>query len=157
MATELNLKEVEHALAFAMNKHNGQERKFNGFPYVTHPITVAIAAEHYFAQFEIKYDPTTLVVAAILHDTIEDTGTDYDEIMGVFGKPVAEIVNILTRRPTQLDESYEDYINRVLASDNIYAIVIKMMDCSHNNSDVHSDRYNVAYSKLHAKFRMKLG
>jgi len=77
----------EQALAFAAEAHAGvhQERKGTRFPYVAHPIRVAES----LARFGLGDD---VVVARLLHDTIEDTDVTADEIAAVFGARVAALV-----------------------------------------------------------------
>jgi guanosine-3',5'-bis(diphosphate) 3'-pyrophosphohydrolase len=80
--------EILAAAIFAAEKHQGQMRKdHRGSPYVTHPLTVA----------KTLYDiggvrDTKTLVAAILHDTIEDTPTTRDDIRERFGEAVLNIV-----------------------------------------------------------------
>ncbi|MET0289227.1 MAG: bifunctional (p)ppGpp synthetase/guanosine-3',5'-bis(diphosphate) 3'-pyrophosphohydrolase [Pseudoxanthomonas sp.] len=69
--------------------HDGQTRK-SGEPYITHPVAVAGVLA------DLKMDAETLI-AAILHDTIEDTPLTREEIAGEFGEPVAELVDGVTK------------------------------------------------------------
>ena len=80
------------AAAFAAHKHRDQRRKDAGAtPYINHPIEVArVLCEEGGVQ-----DPEILA-AALLHDTIEDTETSYEELLGEFGAPIAEIVAEVT-------------------------------------------------------------
>jgi guanosine-3',5'-bis(diphosphate) 3'-pyrophosphohydrolase len=80
------------ALAFAAEKHRNQRRKdVEASPYINHPIALArvLAVEGGIA------DETTLI-AAILHDTIEDTETTYDDLLARFGQEVADVVAEVT-------------------------------------------------------------
>jgi guanosine-3',5'-bis(diphosphate) 3'-pyrophosphohydrolase len=80
------------ALAFAALKHRGQRRKdAEASPYIGHPIAVAGA----LARDGGVTDPD-LLVAAILHDTVEDTATTLEEIEGRFGRAVATLVQEVT-------------------------------------------------------------
>lgn len=76
------------AMAFAADKHRFQKRKDSaGTPYINHPIHVAqILAE------TGRVEDETLLIAAILHDTIEDTETRPGEIKELFGQDVLDIV-----------------------------------------------------------------
>lgn len=81
-----------HALSFAARKHQDQRRKnAEASPYINHPIEVA----NILANVGGVKDETTLV-AAILHDTIEDTQTSVEELEEQFGKEVAGLVQELT-------------------------------------------------------------
>ncbi len=76
------------ALCFAAGKHNDQRRKDSkSSPYINHPIGVA---ETLWSVGEVRDE--TLLVAAILHDTIEDTDTTSEEIEKEFGKAVLDLM-----------------------------------------------------------------
>ena len=76
---------VEEAFAFAAERHRGQVRKGNGAPYVTHLMAVAACVgEHLGTEDQ--------VIAALLHDAIEDQGVSADELSARFGDEVARIV-----------------------------------------------------------------
>jgi guanosine-3',5'-bis(diphosphate) 3'-pyrophosphohydrolase len=80
------------ALAFAARKHKGQRRKdADASPYVNHVIDVAriLASEGGVTD-------ETLLTAAVLHDTVEDTETTFDEIALYFGPTVADLVREMT-------------------------------------------------------------
>ena len=80
------------ALEFAAEKHRDQRRKgVEASPYINHPIQVA----EVLASFGQVDDLTTLL-AAILHDTIEDTDTTESDLEQLFGKDVAEVVSEVT-------------------------------------------------------------
>lgn len=86
------------AISFAARAHKNQHRKDGQTPYVAHVYRVTFVLRHLFGVT----DPKTLM-AAVLHDTIEDTTTDYDEIADRFGVDVAELVAALTK-DTRLPE-----------------------------------------------------
>jgi HD domain len=75
------------AVEFAAARHGAvrQERKGTQFPYIVHPIRVAEILERF------KYDED-VVIAGLLHDTVEDAGVKPDEILDAFGARVAELV-----------------------------------------------------------------
>jgi GTP diphosphokinase / guanosine-3',5'-bis(diphosphate) 3'-diphosphatase len=77
---------VLQAAAFAAEKHRTQRRKDVETPYINHPIQLA----YILVQANIE-DPIVLA-AALLHDTVEDTSTTFDEIEIVFGFEIARIV-----------------------------------------------------------------
>ncbi|MCC7486711.1 MAG: bifunctional (p)ppGpp synthetase/guanosine-3',5'-bis(diphosphate) 3'-pyrophosphohydrolase [Burkholderiales bacterium] len=80
------------ALEFAASKHRDQRRKDAGAsPYINHPIALA----NVLAREGGVTDPT-VIAAALLHDTIEDTRTTWQELRGEFGDEVADIVLELT-------------------------------------------------------------
>jgi guanosine-3',5'-bis(diphosphate) 3'-pyrophosphohydrolase len=69
---------ILQAAQFAARKHKDQRRKdAASSPYINHPLSLASILRE-----EGKVDDVRVIVAALLHDTIEDTDTDYDEIRG---------------------------------------------------------------------------
>jgi guanosine-3',5'-bis(diphosphate) 3'-pyrophosphohydrolase len=80
------------ALAFAAHKHRNQRRKdVDASPYINHPIALA-----HLLVTEGGVSDTSTLVAALLHDTVEDTDTTFDEIRARFGKVVADVVREVT-------------------------------------------------------------
>ncbi len=80
------------AASFAAHKHKDQRRKdAAASPYINHPLTLASILRE-----EGKVEDATVIAAALLHDTIEDTETDYDELRGQFGVEIAEMVAEVT-------------------------------------------------------------
>jgi len=87
-----DLAKILHAASFAAQKHKNQKRKgSNGEPYINHPIEVA----NFLADVG-KIDDSDIIVAALLHDTVEDCGVSYEEIEKRFGATVAGYVRELT-------------------------------------------------------------
>src|SRR4051794_39593907 len=82
----------QRAVSFAARGHEGQLRKDGKTPYVAHPLRVALIVRH---LFEVADE--TALTAALLHDLIEDTKTDYDEIAKEFGVAVADAVAALSK------------------------------------------------------------
>ena len=83
---------VLQAAAFAARKHSEQRRKdVSASPYINHPIELAKILTD-----EGGISESAVLIAALLHDTIEDTETDYQELRGEFGDTVAEIVAEVT-------------------------------------------------------------
>jgi GTP diphosphokinase / guanosine-3',5'-bis(diphosphate) 3'-diphosphatase len=90
--THLNPTQLLKAIAFAANKHRDQRRKdAEASPYINHPIAVATVLA---AEGEVS-DEITLIAAA-LHDTVEDTQTTFGELEEHFGSAVAGLVRELT-------------------------------------------------------------
>jgi len=75
----------DRAASFAIAAHSGTERRGKGFPYIIHPMEAASIVSSITNDEE-------LLAAAILHDTVEDTGATADQIRGLFGDRVAELV-----------------------------------------------------------------
>jgi guanosine-3',5'-bis(diphosphate) 3'-pyrophosphohydrolase len=97
------------AIALAARAHHGQLRKDQRTPYVSHVFRVAMIVRDIFACD----DPDTLT-AAVLHDTIEDTTTDYDDIEEAFGVEVARWVAALTKNKSLPHDERERTYSQVL-------------------------------------------
>jgi len=83
---------LERAERFAVGRHEGQFRRDGVTPYVMHPKAVMA-----ILRDELGVTDPEVLSAALLHDTIEDTRTDYDDLCGEFGKRVADLVSVLTK------------------------------------------------------------
>lgn len=80
------------ATAFAAYKHRNQRRKdVDESPYINHPVALADVLAN-----EGNIDDEAVLIAAILHDTIEDTETSSDELVAQFGRTIADIVGEVT-------------------------------------------------------------
>jgi guanosine-3',5'-bis(diphosphate) 3'-pyrophosphohydrolase len=87
-----NVKSLLEAANFAAQKHNGQKRKRKaGEPYINHPLEVANLLISVGGVKDID-----IILAGLLHDTIEDTGTTRDELESRFGQAAADIVMEVT-------------------------------------------------------------
>ncbi|VEU82516.1 GTP pyrophosphokinase [Acholeplasma hippikon] len=125
---EENINLITKAYLLAKEKHLGQMRK-SGEPYITHPVAVArILAE-------IEAGPNTLV-AALLHDTVEDTDLTLAELEKQFGKDIASLVDGVTKlekisfnQSTQTDNQQKMLL--AMAKD-IRVVLIKISDRMHN-------------------------
>ena len=85
-------RKVFQALAFAADKHRDQRRKDAGAsPYINHPIALANILVN-----EGGVTDYVVLCAAILHDTIEDTETTYEELLVAFGQEIADVVQEVT-------------------------------------------------------------
>ena len=118
---------VLRAASFAARKHHGQTRADNQTPYFSHVARVTLILAHVFGC-----DDEEILTAALLHDTIEDTATDYDEVAELFGTRVADYVVILTKNvmlPKQ--EREEEYFER-LADAPEPVMIAKMADLYDN-------------------------
>ena len=121
---------VARAFRFAAAAHEGQQRR-SGSPFIEHPVGVArICAQ-------LRLDEQT-IAAALLHDVVEDTETDIDDVRGEFGDEVAKLVEgvtKLTRIQFQSREQAEaeNYRKMVVAmSEDVRVILIKLADRLHN-------------------------
>jgi guanosine-3',5'-bis(diphosphate) 3'-pyrophosphohydrolase len=88
----MNVTRLLQALEFAAHKHRGQRRKSReGVPYINHPIAVA----RLLAEVG-GIDDEDVLVAAVLHDTLEDTATTPEELEAAFGPAVRRLVDEVT-------------------------------------------------------------
>ena len=121
---------VRSAYRFADEAHLGQLRN-SGEPYITHPIAVALQCALW------KLDAPALM-AALLHDAIEDCGVTKVELIERFGAPVAELVDGLTKLEklefnTREENQAESFRKMLLAmARDVRVILIKLADRSHN-------------------------
>ena len=132
-----DMQRVRDAYALAAEAHKEQRRK-TGEPYIIHPIAVArIVAE----ELELGANP---VIAAFLHDVVEDTDYTIEDIRERFGDDVAFLVGVVTK---QKKDKYEkskqvDNYRQILASVqyDVRAILIKLADRLHNMRTLDSMR-----------------
>ena len=141
----VNMQLINQAVDYANNKHADQKRK-DGSPYIIHPLAVAeIVAE-------IGLD-TDALVAAILHDCIEDTDSTHDELAGLFGSTVAELVEGVTKLTrveyhTLEEQQMENLRKMFLAmSKDIRVVLIKIADRLHNTRTMQYQKPHKQVSK----------
>ena len=125
-----DVERVRLAYKFADEAHLGQIRA-SGEPYITHPIAVAAQCADW------KLDAQALM-AALLHDALEDCGVTKVELIERFGSPVAELVDGLTKLDklhftTREENQAESFRKMLLAmARDVRVILIKLADRSHN-------------------------
>lgn len=127
---------IRHAYDYGMRMHEGQFRK-SGEPYFTHPVEVAAILT------ELRLDDAT-IVTALLHDTIEDTRSTWDEVADLFGKDIADLVDGVTKL-TNLELSgaqskqAENFRKLFMAmSRDLRVILVKLADRLHNMRTIRS-------------------
>ncbi len=127
---------VLRAASFAARKHQGQTRADNQTPYFSHVARVTLILTHVFGC-----DDEEVLTAALLHDTIEDTATDYDEVAELFGTTVADYVVTLTKNVMLPKQEREDEYAARLAAAPEAVMIAKMADLYDNLSDrMHSPK-----------------
>ncbi len=125
-----DIEHVRQAYRFADEAHLGQIRA-SGEPYITHPIAVAAQCA------EWKLDAQALM-AALLHDAIEDCGVTKPDLIKRFGAPVAELVDGLTKLDrlqfdTREENQAESFRKMLLAmARDVRVILVKLADRTHN-------------------------
>ena len=124
-------KDIRKAFEFALEAHSEQRRK-TGEPYIYHPIAVAK-----IVAYEIGLG-TKSIVAALLHDVVEDTHYTLEDIEGEFGETIARIVNGLTKisrlsKEQNASIQAENFRKMILTlHDDVRVILIKIADRLHN-------------------------
>ena len=123
---------LNKALDFATNKHLGQFRKVTNLPYITHPINVADLVLAYKSSKKI----TELRVAALLHDTLEDTDATFEEISKEFSPLVASLVLELTSDSESVKKMGKcEYLKRKMLGMSSWGLLIKLCDRLSNLRD----------------------
>ncbi|MFB6240660.1 MAG: HD domain-containing protein, partial [Gemmatimonadota bacterium] len=118
------------AWEYAREAHEGQSR-VSGAPYVEHPLAVASILADFYAD-------TASLAAALLHDTVEDTDADLEEIASRFGTEVAVLVDGLTKirqfeLPEGADRQIETYRKLILSTaEDARVLLVKLADRLHN-------------------------
>ena len=130
-----NYQESDHdliidAFNYASDGHKNQKR-LSGESYITHPLQVA----HYLSNLNLD---TETIIAAFLHDLIEDTEVTYNDIKKKFGKEVADIVDGVTKidkiNYNSKEEAKADAIRKMVIamSKDIRVLILKLADRLHN-------------------------
>lgn len=121
----------QEACAFASRKHRHQIRKDGVTPYASHVFRVCMTARQVFGC-----DDEVVLAAALLHDTIEDTTTDYDDLAERFGTAVADTVAAVTKNMALPEARREHEYDAQIARADWRARLIKLADVYDNLSDV---------------------
>jgi len=125
-----DMRKLLEAVSFAARAHAGQLRKDGRTPYVSHVYRVALVVRHVFG-----IDDPAVLTAAVLHDTIEDTTTDFDDLAERFGPDVAEWVAILSKDKRLADDPREAAYRAGLAAAPWQVKVCKLADLCDNLMD----------------------
>jgi len=125
----LNMKLIEKAITFAKKWHGTQMRKTGDHPFYFHPLKVAeMVAE--------RYCKTDVIIAAILHDVVEDSKCTVNMIEKEFNFRTAQMVDRLTRKRIEngkyIELTLEETLGRLQDVGDIEALLIKQMDRNHN-------------------------
>ena len=118
------------AIAFAARAHEGQLRKDGKTPYVSHVFRVAMTCSQVFGVKDEE-----VLTAAVLHDTIEDTTTDFDDIERHFGARVARWVALLSKDMRMPDPEREAAYMKQLEDAPLEVKLIKLADLHDNLCD----------------------
>lgn len=121
---------VRRAFVIARDAHEGQTRS-SGEPYITHPVAVACI----IAEMKLDHEA---VMAALLHDVIEDTPYTEEQLANEFGSSVADIVQGVSKLDklkfrTRQEAQVENFRKMILAmTKDIRVVLIKLADRTHN-------------------------
>lgn len=132
-----DMERVKDAFELANEAHKEQRRR-SGLPYIVHPIAVAQIVA---SELELGANP---VIAALLHDVVEDTDYTLDDIKERFGDDVAHLVDIVTKRKIerQVNSKQVENFRQLLESMqyDVRAVLIKLADRLHNMRTLESMR-----------------
>lgn len=120
----------QEAVSFAVWAHRHQLRKDGRTPYAAHVIRVAMTVTRVF-----HCDDEITLCAALLHDTIEDTTTDYDDLEHRFGRDVADCVAALTKNMALPEQAREKEYDARLAAAGWRVKLVKLADTYDNLHD----------------------
>ncbi|MHC5007832.1 MAG: HD domain-containing protein [Planctomycetota bacterium] len=127
--TQKNL--LRDAAAKAARAHRNHTRKDKKrTPYFSHPARVALTVA---AKF--KHTSETVLAAALLHDVLEDTRVDYDDLLEEFNQEIADIVVVLSKDTRKVEPDREDEYYKKLAGASWRIKLIKLADVYDNLSD----------------------
>jgi GTP pyrophosphokinase len=131
LAPYADVQRVSQAYLFGEKAHEGQLRKDGKTPYFDHPASVSLILA------ELEMDEET-IIAALLHDTVEDTSVPLDDVTRLFGEEVAKLVDGVTKLAvinyeTKQERQVENLRKMFLAmASDIRVILIKLADRLHN-------------------------
>src|SRR3990167_5817862 len=145
-----SIDKIHQAYLLALDAHRGQKRR-TGEPYISHPVSVACILA------DMKMDYQT-IMAALLHDVIEDTAVSKKTIAEKFGEPVANLVDGVSKLTqiefvSRVEAQAENFRKMVLAMANdIRIILVKLADRLHNMRTLitlpNEKRYRIARETL---------
>lgn len=137
--------QIQKAISMAIKAHHGQTRKGTETPYVTHPLSVGLILARAGALEDV-------IIAGILHDTIEDGDITKEDIEKEFGESIANIVNDVTEQDKSLPwmERKQQALEHVseMGKD---SLLVKSADVLHNLQNTLSD-YKETGDELFKRF-----
>lgn len=148
--TVMDSDNVKRAIEFATKAHGSQKRKYTGDPYIVHPIEVAtMLATRGFSE--------EVVMAAILHDVVEDTPVTNAEIAKAFGSKVASLVGMVTdvSRPDDGNRKARKEMDRQhLAGASSEGKSIKLADLISNSKSI--TQHDANFAKVYMSEKREL-
>ena len=141
----VRMKQLDKAIQFATKAHEGQTRKYTGEPYIVHPLSVM--------EIVKTVDHTEeMLMAAVLHDTVEDTDVTLQDIDREFGPVVAQLVEELTdvSKPEDGNRAFRKGLDRDhSAQASAQGQTIKIADLLDNTKSIteHDEHFAKVYMK----------
>lgn len=136
---------IYKAINLAAELHEGQERKGDGLPYIVHPFSVALILMEYSEDEDV-------IVAGLLHDTVEDTGYTKEQMSEEFGERVTSLVCDLTELPKSFSwQERKDAYLKHLAGAGHESKLICAADKLHNLQSM-LEAFRKFGEKAHEKF-----
>ena len=137
---KLNMKLIEKAITFARKWHGTQMRKTGDHPFYFHPLAVAgMVAEH--------YPKSDIIIAAILHDVVEDSECTVETVEKEFNQRIAEMVDRLTKirfeDGKRITLTLEQTLEKLIKIGDHEALFIKQMDRQHNLETIEGLIYTI--------------
>ena len=141
---------LQEAIEFATKAHGKQKRKYTGEPYITHPIAVMEI---------VRTVPHTeeMLLAAVLHDTVEDTPVTLEDIKAKFGTKVMKLVDGLTdvSRPEHGNRKVRKAMDRAhTAKQGAEVQTIKLADLIHNTESI--ERFDPKFYKVYREEKIRI-
>ena len=131
------MNKIDFAIEVAANAHRDQVRKHTDIPYITHPNSVGLTLQKYGYSEE-------LIIAGILHDTIEDTPIDIDYIKEHFGERVASIVEGCSEPDKSLPwEKRKEHTIEHLKTTSFEVKIVSCTDKLHNIGTIARDHRKI--------------
>lgn len=127
------------ALIFATKKHHGQKRR-GGEDYVNHCIRVSNTVSEHTTDQDV-------IIASLLHDTLEDTATTYEELVMEFNKEVADLVLAVSNDEQEMAKmnGKRDYLAKKINTMSPNALLIKLADRIDNIADLTDNEWSKRY------------
>lgn len=155
---------IADALKLSYALHHGQVDKA-GMPYIFHPYNVAMRVKEKFNRYAVLQtcaDEQTCIIAALLHDTVEDTSYTIKDVQTRFGDDVSYVIKLLTKMK---EVEINDYYKKILPCNE--ALIVKLGDLEENmrqnripnpikKDAIRTAHYERRYIQLYEKFKQLL-
>lgn len=143
---------IQKAMYFASKHHAGQTRKGSDKPYLVHPITSALILMEYAARQKIELQEE-VIVAAILHDVLEDTEVTSQVLESEFSSAVLALVKAASEKDKSLCwEERKKQMLRQLTEVPLKALYVPLADKIHNMFELSEDIKSEGFEKSFLKY-----